>query len=369
LDLRRISELQKEIIAMRISEAKYAVVAMIAVLLLTSCGGPSTSSMPVAGAQNQAHTIKHNAHHCPCLYAPNAGEYGIGYSITVYPVGKTGNVAPIQYIHSSKTGLSQPVQLAVDNSGDIYAANYGNNSVTIYDAGATGNAKPKAVISGSNTGIIEPMGVAIDPVNGDIYVENNWDGSVVPSITFYAPGSNGNVAPLGTITDSSGSGFSQLGDAFGITLDPNGNIYVNGYTLLQAFAAGSNGNVTPTLTISGSNTMLVASYDVALDSSLNIYAVNNPGASAIAFSAGANGNVSPIIDIVGNETELANPEGVALDASNNIYVANSFELNRRGVDTPSITVYPAGSSGNTKPSRIIQGRKTKLDHPWGIVIH
>ena len=47
---------------------------------------------------------------------------------------------------------------------------YSNNSVTVYAASATGNVAPIQDIRGSMTGLFLPEGLALSPLNGDIYI-------------------------------------------------------------------------------------------------------------------------------------------------------------------------------------------------------
>lgn len=341
---------------MHISDAKHLIAAATACSLLAACTGEtSTPVATIASQQNQARQVKRQTT-CPCLYVSNFA----GNSVAVFPVGSTGSVAPSQYIYGSNTDLDNPSGIAVDSNGDIYVANYGNSSVSIYAADARGNATPKAVINGADTGLEHPSGVAIDRINGDIYVENYAGSSSGGSVTFYAPGSDGNVAPLGTIAGSN----TQLDTSFGLTLDSSGNIYVpNADDLITIYSAGSNGNVAPRQTIGGSDTKLVEPFQVALDSSSNVYVANEDASSSslTAYPAGANGNVPPSKGyIVGMRTELDSATGIALDASNNIYASN--------YSSNTITIYPAGSTGNLRPSGKLKGRRTKLDEPVGIAI-
>jgi len=339
---------------MHVSVAKTSIVAAAVIALLTSCGGGSpTPATPLAFQPNQIRNVKHQTT-CRCLYVTNSGDN----SISVYRVGSSGNAAPSQYIYGSSTDLSSPIGVAVDSSGNIYVANYGDNSVSVYAAGATGNVMPTAIINGSNTQLYEPAGVAIDPVNGDIYVDNYAGGtSGAGSVTFYAPGSDGNVAPLGTIAGSNTGIYGNTG----LTLDSSGNIYVPINTNnINVYAAGSTGNVAPTQTIGGSFTNLDEPTQVALDSSLNIYAANYAAPSVTAYPAGANGNVPPSVDLSGTKTKLRGSIGVALDSHGNVYVSNY--LNN------TITIYSASSNGDVKPSGILKGKKTKLDEPFGIAI-
>ena len=314
--------------------------------------------------QSQSHARNRATLPCPCLYVPNWP----GNSVTVYAAGATGNAKPIQYIHGSRTALSDPSDIAVDAAGNMYVANIGGNpslsSVTIYAAGATGNVAPRQIIAGSNTRLFSPSGIALDPVNGDIYVANGFYGTSAGIVTIYGPGSTGNVAPIAAIAGAS----TKLVAPAGLVLDASGNIYVPnwGVDTVTIYAAGSVGNVAPSRTIVGSKTKLQSPYQVALDSSSNIHVVNpqlsgNEGLpnSVTVFAAGANGNVRPIQIVTGRKAELYYPDGIALDDNGNTYVANGSD---------AVTVYAAGANGNVKPIDTIKGKKTELDGPGGIAI-
>lgn len=159
--------------------------------------------------------------------------------VTEYPPlsSQSGTVTPDPVATFVSSDLSEPVGIDVGSRGHIYVANPGNGSVislipsdgpptvgvditdlvapfgvtldagdNIYvaDAGAEaidqyshlqGVAKLVASIVGSNTVLGEPVGVAVDSL-GNIYVANQG----LESVTIYAAGSNGNVAPISSIT-------------------------------------------------------------------------------------------------------------------------------------------------------------------------
>jgi tripartite motif-containing protein 71 len=143
---------------------------------------------------------------------PNA----VGDSITIYPAGSSGNIAPIAVISGANTGLAFPSGIALDGNGNIYVSNKANDSITIYAAGSNGNVAPMATISGSNTGLDTPSAIALDST-GIIYVTNEGgfegDGD---SVTVYSAGSNGNVSPGLTIAGPA----TQLARPQGIAVLP-----------------------------------------------------------------------------------------------------------------------------------------------------
>jgi 6-phosphogluconolactonase (cycloisomerase 2 family) len=340
---------------MRMLGAAYTLAAAIAILLLTNCSGSTTPATAIGGQQVVPQANRHQASTCPCLYAVNQE----GNSVTVYASGATGNATPIQDISGSKTALGAPFDVGVDRSDNIYVTNM-DDVITVYAPNATGNEAPTRTIIGQ--AYHQPKGIAIDPSNGDIYVaraNNN-------AIFIYAAGASGSVSPIGKIQGSQ----TGLDYPFGVALDKNGKIYVTntddgtGSGSVTVYAAGSTGNVAPIQTISGTRTELAGPQQLAVDSSSNIYVANSASdsgkGSLTVYAAGANGNVAPSETIEGSKTKLEGPGGIALDGSNNMYAANGNN---------SITVYAAGSNGNVAPINTISGSKTGLDGPRGILIH
>ena len=187
------------------------------------------------------------------------------------------------------------------------------------------------------------------------------------SVVAYAPGSNGNVAPIAAISDRS----NMLEMPWGIALDSRANIYVSNYEggsnhtgTITVYAAGSNGDTTPIATIGGPNTGLNHPFGIAVDSGGKIYVANffdGVGSGSVTvYAAGSKGNARPLATIIGADTGLDNPSGIGIDSTGKIYVAN-----RGGGRTneSSMTVYAAGSSGNMKPIATIAGPDTGLDDP------
>ena len=93
-----------------------------------------------------------------------------------------------------------------------------------YAVSSTGNVAPVRTIIGSNTGLTGADGILVDK-SGDLYVANctgcfQSSGSA-DSIFEFAPGANGNVAPIRSITGSN----TNLYGTTEIFLDAAGNIY------------------------------------------------------------------------------------------------------------------------------------------------
>jgi 6-phosphogluconolactonase (cycloisomerase 2 family) len=173
-------------------------------------------------------------------------------SVSVYAPGSSGDSAPARYIHGGKTNLDEPSYLALATNGTIYVPNYRGDSVTIFDRRADGNVAPIRTIAGSQTKLHSCTGLALES-NGDIYVSNRSTNSVV----IFDKHANGNVAPIATISGPS----TGINTPEAIGIDANDQLYVSNAPSqtrgsVTVYAKGASGNVAPIATITGSKTML-----------------------------------------------------------------------------------------------------------------
>ena len=306
------------------------------------------------------------------LYVTNSATS----TVTIYPASSSGNVAPLAVIGGSNTGLTSPSGIALDPTGNIYVLNSGQDRILVYSALGTNtgvlNEAPIRIIAGSKTRLRSPAAITLDAA-GNIYVANQAGSGklgrycILGAITIYPAGSSGDVAPMGMIHGSA----TGLVSPVSIVLDLHGNIYVGNsgcYSRnpvktrpvnIEVFDAGSMGNVAPVGTIAGANTLLSYPQALAVDSSSNIY-VNyySNGLSGVAmYPAGSSGNVSPASTLIGNASNLASPVGITLDGAGTVYVANEMGgPNHSG----SVTIYPAGSSGDIAPIATITSAFTGM---------
>lgn len=198
---------------------------------------------------------------------------------------------------------SQTNGVAFDSAGDLYVSAFlpeGGRAVEVFKPGANGCVKPKRSIS-------DEGGLAIDS-NNLLYVAN----SKMATIDIFAAGSSTLEAQIG------GSNTGLVAPST-VALDGSLNIYVFDLqkTTLSEFAAGAHGNVAPIRTISGSNTGLSGgngfSFGLAVSKTSGEIFVSNPGSNAIlGFAPNATGNVAPIQTIAGGATGLSDPLGLAV---------------------------------------------------------
>jgi hypothetical protein len=368
-------------------------------ICLTACS--STSSNPVTVAPQTSYAL---AHQIPtakkpvcakseCIYVVNptvncTGSICAG-SITVYPANANGNVAPVQEIVGTNTGLCGPWGVAVDKMHNIYAAinNDGYRcvpSITVYPVGSNGNVTPSRTISGTNTQLCSPTGITVNS-KYQIYVDDAPGNANCYALRVFAAGANGNVAPISTIVGKNTSLNSPVGvSLYGkyVYVLNQGNVPNMGTsTALLSFGLKSSGNVPPATDVTGGNAFPSPSYadGVAVSSASSNRGIayvashnsfvdqwgcpqysSSGGGQVLGFPYGANGNVAPSVNISGNNTGLLSPCSDAVDIAGKIYVTDSA--------ANAIFVFAANANGNVAPIQIIQGANTQLNAPEGIAV-
>src|SRR5581483_10644753 len=289
---------------------------------------------------------------------------GIGNSVTTYARTATGNASPSRTIAANITSALDDVgSLAVGPDGSLYVANAGAghggdggvDSVTVYAPSANGYTMPSRTIAGSATQLSFPIGIAVDAA-GNVYVCNG--GAATTTITVYGPGANGNVAPARRIAGSV-TAMSYTAGPTPIGVDASGALYVLDRaspvygTSVLVFAPGANGNVAPVRALPGDATTKIAAYDptaLAVDSAGTIYLDSGENAQThgiIAFAPGSTGSVPPSRTLSGPAFAGA-LWGMATDAAGNLYVERSTATGLSEVD-----VFPAAANGTVSPSRTL----------------
>ncbi len=323
-------------------------------------------------------------------------------SITEYPSGANGNVAPIAKIAGSKTKLSLQTQIKIDAAGTIFVANgVPASPILEFAPGAGGNVAPAHVIGGAKTGLssiralalVPPSvvtGVAggagtsatlaatVNPQASDTHYRFEWGSTTAygkktasvdagsGSTDTDASATVGPLTPGATyhfrVTASNDGGTRDGADAV-LTVPTAGapGIWIanQGASTVTEYAAGAFGNAAPLVQLAGAKTKINGPFGVALDGAGDVFVANNSDNSIDEFIAGANGNVAPIARIAGPATGLGGPNGVAVGAGGTIYAANS---------NGTITGYARGATANATPIVTISGTNTQLSGPQGLAL-
>lgn len=199
--------------------------------------------------------------------------------------------------------------VAFDSNGQLFASAFlpqGGSAVEVFAPGANGCVKPKRTIADAG-------GLAIDS-NNLLYVAN----AKTATIDIFPAGSSTMQAQIGGSKTGLGAPGSALpGNT--VAVDASRNVYVfdTKTATISEFAAGATGNVAPIRTISGSNTGLTGgngfTFGLAVSKASGEIFVTNPGTNAIlGFASTARGNVAPIQTIAGSATGLGDPLGLVV---------------------------------------------------------
>lgn len=263
--------------------------------------------------------------------------------------------------------FNQPYSVAIDSSGNIFVADYGNNSIREVTQAGVVTTLAGSVASGSSDGsgasasFNLPIGIAID-ASGNLYVSDSGNMTIrkvtpagvvttiagTPGVAGYADGTgaaaqfgsprglavdgSGNIfvadaanntirkiTPAGVVTtiagapnnfaNAEGTGAGALFDVpVGVAVDGNGNVFVStelGYIISKGAVAN---NIAPAITLQP------ASQTIATG-------------STVVFSTAATGLPAPTYQWSLNGTALSNGAGVSGAAGPTLVISGATEAN------------------------------------------
>ena len=298
----------------------------------------------------------------PTVYVLGKGMTQIGAANTCvigYSANSSGSVSPTVSLTFPAPEGQVPV-LATDASGYVYIATNSapqamESEVLVFAPGANGPATPVRTLLIS--GLIEDSVFAVDGA-GAIYVAtaNVTTNATTHSILVFAPGADGNAAPIRTIAVGDGAnprGCSEL------AVDGNGDIICsfNEVGLIQVFTNPLTGSGTLARTIStaDSNPSLREIAGLSLDPAGNIYVAAtselNIGlpATIVEFAGGTVGTGTPINTLA----TAALPSFIGIlnlgfDAAGNLYVYESGTADSKG--DPTVMRFAAAANGFASPT-------------------
>jgi sugar lactone lactonase YvrE len=255
--------------------------------------------------------------------------------------------------------LNQAAGVAVDNSGNLYIADSGNNRIrkvavgtgvitTMAGNGAAGSSGDGGLATSATLSF--PNDVVVDS-NGNLYIADTGNSRIrkvaagTGVITTVAGGNGDAYRGDGGLATS-----ASLFEPFGVTVDSIGNVYIADtrnarirkvaagtgiITTVAGNPAGSSGDGGPAVAA-----MLGDPHGLAVDSSGDLYLTDNAnnrirkvviGTGVITTVAG-NGTFSYSGDGgPATSVSLDSPSGVAVDGSGNVYIADLFNSSIRKV--------------------------------------
>jgi uncharacterized protein (TIGR03437 family) len=275
--------------------------------------------------------------------------------------------------------LRQPSDVAVDSSGNLYIADYGNNRIRMVAAGVittlAGNGGVTStgdLGAATSAGMVAPRRIALDPA-GNLYIADGVrlrrvSKGVISTVA-------GGGLPLGENGPAAGA---QLLSPQGLALDGAGNLYLSDAGTGRVLKV-TNGVLTRVAGtgIPGFNgdgpaatTQLLSPSGVAVDSSGSLYVADTQNARVRKIAGGAVTTVAGGGTVFGDDgpatkAQLTAPEGLAVDAGGKLFIA---DVNRvRAVSNGTITTAAGnGSVGYQGDSGLATA--ARLSSPAGLAV-
>jgi sugar lactone lactonase YvrE len=296
----------------------------------------------------------------------------------VTPDGVVTTLAGLATGHGSAPKFHDPTGVAVDHAGNIYVADTGNQiirkmtpagAVTILaGAGQRGSMDG----AGNEAQFTDPFAVAVDN-NGNVYVADTGN-NVIRKVT-----SAGVVTTLAGLAGKSGSTDgtgstarfgSRDGGPIGLAVDDAGNVYVadsQNHTIRKVTAAGAvttmagNASIMSVMGLpaggstdgTGSEARFNYPGGVAVDKAGNVYVADTLNhtvrkitpAGVVSTLAGLAGSVGSA-DGTGTAARFWGPDSVSVDGRGNIYVADTGNRTIRRITPAGVVTTLAGQVGS-----------------------
>ena len=294
---------------------------------------------------------------------------------------------------ATSAGLSIPLRLAIDRSGNKYIVDYGNdrikkidlsgNILTIAGNGTiahTGDGGPA-----DSASIFQPSAIATDS-SGNIFFTEQYGNTVREINTSGIITTVAGTGSFGFSGDGGAAVAATLENPAGLAFDRGGNLYIADLGNNRIRKIDASGTIT---TIAGtalaahlgdggpaSAASLNGPMDVATDTAGNIYVadMNNncirkiSGAGIISTIAGTTTAGFANDGQPATLAELNQPQGVAADSAGNIFIADYGNQRVRRIDTNGVMATLGGDgisgySGDGGPAY-----RAELYSPTGVTI-
>jgi sugar lactone lactonase YvrE len=297
---------------------------------------------------------------------------------------KTSNVTPTQtasvttYVGNGTAGLvnapgtgaelNLPVDITVDQSGNLYVTEQGNNDIRKVAPGGSvstfaGNGT-SGYVDGAGATVAEfnvPEGIVIDDV-GNVYVADSQN-NVIRKIT-----------PAGLVSTYAGNGTkgyvdgpaasAEFNQPNGLAIDKSRNIYVTDFfnNVIRKISSDGTvstfaGNGSPGLTNGPSGTA-----EFHLPSGITIDGSNN---LFVAESVNSDiREITPSGDVSTFATGLNGPVRITVDGSDNLYVTTSANIIQKVTSTGTVSTYAGNGTPGYNDGSLLQ---SEFNSPIGLI--
>ena len=251
--------------------------------------------------------------------------------------------------------VNQAQGLAFDSAGDLFIANYGNETITVIAKSSTtifGQSftagVPTTLTVATSDLLSEPTALAFDTA-GDLFISNNGNNSitVIPAATETIFGQAFTVDTAATLTAAQGIDHST-----GIAFDSNGDLFIanadNYVTVIPATTGSIFGQpiTTPDAMVGLNVTdgVLNNPGEMAFDSEGNLFVANTgnstvtviPAATGTLFGQSMTANTPVSLNAA---TGVGYPTGLAVDAAGNLYLTDGTTWAISVIARASATLY------------------------------
>lgn len=287
---------------------------------------------------------------------------GITFAVTLLAgCGDKGNTTTPANATAKPSDTGAAQKLYVINS----ANGAGADTILAFSPTATGTATPALTIT-APTSTSAYAGLDVDG-NNNIYASTRTGsgGSTAGTINIY--NASGSVTRTFSPANTSGSLITYPG---ALSVDRNGNIYVNSEALELAYAPSTaTGNINASYQLAGGSSQIYYPSGSSVDAQNNFYlaqtfsTTGNPQGILI-FNSGVSATSAPARTLVGALTTFNTVSFVAGDKNGNVYVTGTSSAG----STPQIAIFSNTATGNIAPTKVISGSNTLLDDPRGIAV-
>jgi sugar lactone lactonase YvrE len=286
-------------------------------------------------------------------------------------------------IDTISPSFNNPTGLAIDASGNIYVADYGNNLIreitpagvvtTVAGSGYQGSINATGVLASFSA----PYGLAFDG-GGNLYISDSGN-DLIRKMS--SAGVVTTLAGGDTVAMTNGVGINaSFFNPLGVTVDGSGNVFVAdaGDDMIRmitpAAVVTTFAGTGPATDSTGSASIINNPTGVAIDVHSNIFVANylnnnilqiNSG-GAVSVLAGSSTGAAGNNNGADSSATFYLPNSVAVDAADNIYVSDGVNDLIRKI-TPNGVVTTLAGSG-TAGAIDGTGTAASFDGPTGLVV-